>query len=85
VYAILTDAPKSTKVALEGLVAEPATRITLPGSAEALPWVQEGRQLVITLPAAAREAMAVKIQPLPSALVKEPQVVSGEAGGFAVN
>jgi hypothetical protein len=29
--------------------------------------------------------MAVKIQPLPSALVKEPQVVSGEAGGFAVN
>lgn len=85
IYAILTDPPKSAKILLTGIIADPSTTISLPGSDEKLPWAQEGRQLAVLLPAVPKEAIALKIEPLPFALVKESQVVSGEAGGFGGN
>jgi alpha-L-fucosidase len=81
VYAILTDPPKSSKVKLQGIIADPGTTISFPGSAGKLPWTQEDRQLVVTLPAVPEEAITLKIEPLPAALMKEPQVVSGEGFG----
>jgi alpha-L-fucosidase len=79
VYAIVTDPPKAAVVALQGIIADPATTVTLAGSADKLKWTQQDKRLVVSLPAIPQEAIALKITPLPYALVKQPQVVSGEA------
>jgi alpha-L-fucosidase len=84
-YAILTDAPKSSKVTLQNIIAEGVTKVSLAGGTGKLPWTQEGRNLVVSLPSVPHEAIALKIEPLPFGLVKEPQVVSGEGSGFGAN
>jgi len=80
VYAILLDPPQNAKVTLEGLVAEPGSTVTLLGRQGSLNWSQRGTNLEVALPGEApSEAFALKISPRPAKLLKEPQIVSGEA------
>jgi len=81
VYAILLDRPERASVTLEGVVAESGSTITLLGQPGPLKWSQSGTNLEVALPAALMpsEAFALKIAPTPSKLLKESQIISGEA------
>lgn len=84
-YAILTGPPKSKDVLLRGLFADAGTAIQILGSAGNLVWHQQGRDLLIQLPVVPAGAAVLKFEPLPSILLRESQIISGETGAFGIN